>query len=87
MAKRTNPSPTYPMFPGGALSADALKSDVNDLPNPSVIYVGVTGNVAVITAQGDTVTFVGVPAGSTVPVQVTRVLATGTTATSLVAIY
>lgn len=87
MAKKTNPSPTFPMFPGGATGADSLKSDTVDLPYPSVIYVGVTGNVKVLTAQGDTVTFTAVPAGNVIPVQVVRVFSTGTTATALVAIY
>lgn len=87
MAKKTNPSPTFPMFPGGALDADARKSDTVNLPYPSVIYVGVTGAVKVMTSEGDTVTFTGVPAGNVIPVQVIRVYATGTTATSLVAIY
>jgi hypothetical protein len=87
MAKKTNPSPTFPMFPGGALDADTLKSDVNNLPYPSVIYVGVTGAVNVMTSEGDTATFTGVPAGTVIPVQVIRIFSTGTTATSLVAIY
>lgn len=50
------------------------------------VYVGVTGNVAVRSADtGVSVTFVAVPAGSTIPAGFyDRVLATGTTATSLV---
>lgn len=85
MGKQTNYSPTFPMFPG---SAEAVTpSDSANLATPSVIYVGVSGNVRVTTPQGDTVTFANVPSGSTVPVQVLRVLATGTTATSLVRVY
>jgi hypothetical protein len=88
MAKRTNPSPTFPMFPGGAGAVS--KSDTVNLPYPSVIYVGgagSTGTVKVTTAQGDDVTFVGLPAGSVIPVQVIRVWNSVTDATSLVAIY
>ncbi|PAP93999.1 spike base protein, RCAP_Rcc01079 family [Mesorhizobium wenxiniae] len=48
------------------------------------VYVGVTGNVAVRTVRGSTVTFVGVPAGSILPVKCDRVMSTNTTATSLV---
>lgn len=84
MAK-TNYSPTFPMFPGDA--AAITKSDSTNLAYPSVVYVGGTGNVKVTTAQGSTVTFVGVPAGAVIPVQVIRVWSTDTTATSMVAIY
>lgn len=73
------------MYPGGG--ASVTPSDTQKLSNPSVIYVGVTGNVKVLTAQGDTVTFVGVPAGGIVPVQAIQVFSTGTTASSLIAIY
>jgi hypothetical protein len=57
------------------------------LTYPSIIYVGVGGNVRVLTAQGDDVTFVGVQAGGVVPVQVLKVFATSTTATNMLAIY
>ena len=49
------------------------------------LYIGATGNVAVVTADGDTVTFVAVPVGI-LPVMVSRVKSTGTTATSIVAL-
>lgn len=84
MAK-TNYSPTFPMYPGGAVSI--TPSNTVNLANPCVVYVGVTGNVRVLTAQGDDVTFVSVPAGAVLPVQVIRVYSTSTTATSLVGIY
>lgn len=48
------------------------------------IYIGGAGNLAVITSGGDTVTFTNLPAGAIFPVSVTKVLATGTTATGLV---
>jgi hypothetical protein len=38
-------------------------------------------------ADGTALTFVGVPAGSFIPLQCRRVLSTGTTATSIVALY
>lgn len=85
MAKNTNYSPTFPMFPGGAVAV--VPSDSANLAYPSVVYVGAIGNVKVTTAQGDVVTFNGVPAGFVIPVQVTRVWSTGTTASNLVAIY
>lgn len=82
---RTNPSPTFPMFPGDA--AAVTPSDTAVLSAPSVIYVGGTGNVKVVTAQGTTVTFVGLPAGAVIPVQVIQVYATDTTATNLVRVF
>lgn len=54
-------------------------------PKGAVLYVGGTGNVAVETVGGDQVTFVGVVAGSWMPVKVNKVLATGTDATDILA--
>lgn len=48
------------------------------------IYVGGTGDIAMINARGETVIFRAVPAGQVLPVTTVRVLATGTTATNLV---
>ena len=48
---------------------------------------GVAGDVDVITAGGDEVTFTGVLAGSFIPVQVTRVKATSTTASGIIALW
>lgn len=84
MAK-TNYSPTFPMYPGGA--AAITPSNTVNLANPSVVYVGSTGNVRVLTAQGDDVTFTNVPGGAVLPVQVIRVYATNTTAINLVGVY
>jgi len=89
MAKNTNYSPTFPMFPGGARAVTV--SDTVNMPTPAVIYVGAAGSVRVFTAQGDDVTFAGLAAGQVIPVQVVRVFATGTTVTlpntNLLAIY
>jgi hypothetical protein len=85
---KTNYSPTFPMYPGGARAV--TPSDTVNLQDPAVIYVGsISGGAAVkvTTAQGDDVTFAGVIAGSVLPVQVIRVWSTGTTASSLLAIY
>lgn len=51
------------------------------------LYIGNTGNLAVTMAYGTTLTFTNVPAGSILPIQVTKVLATGTTATAVLALY
>jgi hypothetical protein len=51
------------------------------------LYVGGTGNVSVITIGGDQITFNGVPAGTTLPIQVIKLRATGTTATQVNALW
>lgn len=76
-------------------AAAVTPSNTADIPsisggtsnNGCVLYVGGAGDLTVDTIGGDTVTFVAVPAGSFIPVQVTRVYAAGTTATSIVALW
>jgi hypothetical protein len=58
---------------------------------PFVLYVGGAGDVHVLTAGGDEVTFKGVPAGTFIPVQVTKVFTPTsglplTTATDIIAL-
>lgn len=64
-------------------------SDSTDLPQVSRgIYVGGAGNIVVTPAAGGSnVTFSAVPAGTVLPIRVSRVLSTSTTATSLVNLY
>ena len=50
------------------------------------IYVGGSGDVAVVTKKGTTVTFSGVVAPFIIPIRASKVLVTGTTATGLVGI-
>lgn len=82
---RTNPSPTFPAFPGDAEAV--TPSDTANFSAPSAVYVGGTGNVRVLTQEGTDVTFSGVPAGAVIPVRVIRVFATNTTATLLVRVF
>lgn len=49
----------------------------------SYIYVGTTGNVAVVTEDGQTVTFTAVPAGQYIWVRTQKVMA-ATTASNMV---
>ena len=52
------------------------------------IYVGVAGNITCVLPNSTTaVTFIGVLAGSILPIQTSRVNSTATTAGSLVALY
>lgn len=64
-------------------------------PNDSVdlsivtraLWVGGAGDVKVTTLGGDTVTFSGVTAGSLIPIRVSRIFSTLTTATLILGIY
>ncbi len=74
--------------PGDNLLA-ITPSDSTDLTQVSRgIYVGGAGNLVVTPAAGGSnVTFMSVPAGTVLPIRVSRVLSTSTTATSLINIY
>lgn len=50
------------------------------------VYVGGAGDMAVTLADGDDVTFVGLTAGTVLPVVCSIIKSTGTTATSIVVI-
>lgn len=84
MAK-TNYSPTFPMYPGDA--AAVTPSDTVNFSEASVVFVGTTGALRVLTAQGSDVTFNAVPGGTVLPLQVLRVYSTGTTALNLMRIF
>lgn len=64
--------------------AFAVTPDDSTQIRASSLYVGVAGNVAVVTEDGSTVTFVGVPAGAILPIRCTKVRSTSTTASSIV---
>ena len=55
--------------------------------NGCILYVGTAGNVELVTVGGDTVTFVGVVAGTFLPVLVKQVVAAGTTASNILACW
>lgn len=69
-----------------AIAATAITpNDSTDLANATrAIYVGGAGSLAVVFVEGQSVTFSGVAAGTILPLRLSRVLATGTTATGLV---
>lgn len=68
----------------GAVAITA--SDATVFPVTRAIYVGVSGNITVRMADGQSVTFANVPVG-VFPVQVDMVKSTGTTATDMFALY
>lgn len=50
----------------------------------SALYVGTGGNIQVIDASGNTTVFTNIPDGSILPVLVTRIFVTNTTASGFV---
>jgi hypothetical protein len=63
-------------------------SDATDLvAETRAIYVGVAGDLSVVLSSGDEVTFSGVAGASILPLRISRVKATGTSATQLVGLY
>jgi hypothetical protein len=70
------------------LATPITTSDTVALPRlTDAIYVGVTGDIAVVLQNGVTRTFTDVSAGSILPIAASRVNATATTAGSLLALY
>jgi hypothetical protein len=80
---RTGGAPDQP-----ASRAEAVTpSDSTDLTYVSRgLWVGGAGNVAVTMVSGDAVTFSGVVAGTLLPIRVSRVKSTSTTATLILAL-
>jgi len=65
-------------------STDITGSNAN---TPATLFVGTGGNIDVITLGGSTLLLKNIADGSFLPIQVTRVKATLTTATDIVAIF
>jgi hypothetical protein len=64
-----------------ASGATAVTADTDLSDRNCGLYVGGAGDVNLIDGEGRTVKFSGVPAGTSLPLQVRRVLSSGTTAT------
>jgi hypothetical protein len=62
-------------------------SDSTDLATVTrAVYVGGTGNMKVTMQDSGTVLFSGIPAGTTLPIRVSRIWATTTSATLIIAL-
>jgi hypothetical protein len=70
----------------GAVTVDVSSADQNIAAGCRGIYVGVTGNVKVDLPNNSAVIFVAAPVGI-LPVQATKIYNSGTTATSMLALY
>lgn len=75
---------TAPAREGAAVTPNDL-TDLTVLPR--ALYIGQGGAVAVSLAGGQNIVFTGVQGGTILPVRARRVLATGTTATAIVALW
>lgn len=64
------------------------KSDADELSHVTrAIYVGGAGNIKLLTLGGETVTFIGLPVGTTLRIRAKQVFSTDTTATNMVGMY
>lgn len=70
-------------------AASVTPNDSADLPIAArALYIGVGGNVSVDMVGGqESVVFANVPGGTVLPVRVKRVNSTGTTATTMLALW
>jgi hypothetical protein len=69
-------------------AAPVTPADSTPLPTAAqALFVGGAGNVALTTINNQSVTFTAVPAGTLLPIACTFVKATGTSATSIVALW
>ena len=77
------------VFGDNSAILDIVPNDNNDLAVPvRQLYVGGAGDIVVIGARdGGTHTFKAVPVGTLLPIAVSRVKATNTTATFLLGLY
>lgn len=88
LSSSLGPIPQLVLSISPAHAAAVTPSDTVALPvTASRLYVGSAGALTVITAAGQTVAFAAVPAGTTIDLQVTQVKATGTVASSIVALW
>lgn len=75
------------VYPAGAV---VTPNDAADLPGGVArggLWIGGAGAVALVDSCGNDVVIAAAPAGGRIPLQVARVLDTGTDATDIVALY
>jgi hypothetical protein len=82
-------APANPALTGPYTNAVAVTpSDSADLTTVTrALYVGAAGDVTLVDQASNTTLFKAVPTGTVLPVRATRVKATGTTATQIVALW
>ena len=65
---------------------ESLQQSLDTSNRSTCLYGGVGGSVRILSIGGDDVTFTGVPSGTFIPIHVAWVFATGTTASSIIAV-
>lgn len=83
MVDETRPAQTF-IAVSKSDTVDATRLDNGEYPR--ALYVGVSGDVAVVAMDGRVVTFKAVPVG-VLPVRFKRINSGSTTATDMVALY
>jgi len=79
-------SSTFANLSSPAIDAfDVTPDDATDLPEVTrAIYIGVGGDLAIVTKEGGAVTLANLQAGTVLPLRVRAVRATGSTAQNIV---
>ena len=85
--QRLQPGRGAAVTPSDTVKIPSISTQDGSGNNGCLIYVGGAGNVAVVTIGGDSITFVGVVAGTFLPVLISQVMSTDTTATSILALW
>ena len=67
--------------------AEVVKSDTTEFEEPSVVFIGTEGDIAVTTWSGQDLIFKNLPCGVWLPMTVKKVLSTGTTTSDMVRAY
>lgn len=63
-------------------------SDTTEFTQPTrVLYIGNTGDITVVMISGTTLSFTNVTSGQILPFRVSKVMATGTTATNIIGMF
>lgn len=80
-ANATAPAHTHAAVTPG----DTAGANLSELPRG--LYIGSAGDVVIVTDDDTAVTYVGVPAGTILPIAAKRVNSTNTTADDIVALF
>jgi hypothetical protein len=83
---KSNPLPVRDFIQSAATVTPSDTVDLTASPSHG-LYVGVAGDVKAILSDGSNVVFKALSAGIVYPFSVSRVYATGTTATNILALY
>ena len=68
-------------------AASVTPSDSAEIPITRSLFIGTNGNIKVTMADGQEITFINLTAGTIFPIQVVMVWSTGTTVTTVIALY